>query len=210
MSAHGGWIGGVLVVCACAAPPRPMPRSPPPPPPVVEPAPPVPAAWQPSIDPAEVAKLARLDECSERHIERFRESESPEDLLAALECFEGAGRAAQAIQVIRHATREFPERVESEDFDYRQRLHYRVIAHELLGADTLVGRVCGASAFDPPPKAEAEAISSIATCLEEAAMLGAALRYWRLVVERPDGSDYRHIETLEEKVRRVEERILER
>ncbi len=204
------WLVCLLAASSCATPPHPVP--PPPTPPVVEPAPPArpsPPAWQPSIDPADVAELARLDACSEQHVERFNESENPEDLFAALECFEGAGHSAKAIRVIRHAIREFPERAETEDVDYRQRQHYRVIAHELLGAETLVGRVCGASAFDPPPQASARALASIAQCLEEAAMLGAALRYWRLVVEHPDGFDDGHIEALAVKVRAVEDRLLD-
>ena len=206
------WIGGSLLACACAvpSPPPAPPRPPPEPPPAAEPAPPDPPPWQPRVDPRDQAELDRLEECSAHHVARFQDSEPPEprELLAALGCFEEAGRSAHAIQVIRHLRREFPELEDGEDLAFRERQHYRVLADERLGADTLVGRACGASVFDPPLHASVEALRSVAECLEEAAMVGAALRYWRLALER-GGSDEGHVERLETTLRRVEQKILE-
>jgi len=167
------------------------------------------------VDSRAITELETLDECSGRNVASYNElgeeGEGAADLLvAALGCFEEAGRSAQSIKLLRHLLERFPERAESEDARYRLREHYRTLAHERRGADTLMGRACGATVFDPPPAATAEALIEVAACVEQEAMFAMSLRYRKLAAERgPEPDNAANIERLEQRVVELEAAILE-
>lgn len=116
----------------------------------------------------------------------------------------------ETIRILKHLRELYPERAEIEDFAYRMRIAYRTMGRPLLGSETLVGRACGATTFDPPPEARPSALMPVAECLEQAGLVGAALRYRTMASERgAEELNAESIERLERLMTLIEDKMLE-